>query len=307
MNYYGDTDMTQVMGIGYLGEVRQAPDGQVYQWVQGVDGLGNPIGFWKKLRRLARRALPIVQSAASFIPHPAAQAVARGISLARRSGLVGYDGPGAYYGVAQDPTDVMGIGNLGEIRRGPDGQAYQWVQGIDGLGNPIGFWKKLRRFVRRAVPMVQRVASFIPHPAAQAVARGLTIATPYLRRAGLTGVGALYQTSDGSLVEGVGEDELTGFAEDELTGFGEDELTGYGEEELTGFAEDELTGFGEDELMGLAEDDLTGFGQEELQAINGYVRDGGMSGIDAYVPQEPPQTRWSVPPAQPPEIWKPLW
>ena len=46
-----------MMGVGYLGEVRQGPDGNLYQWMQGVDGLGNAIGFWGKLRRLARKAL----------------------------------------------------------------------------------------------------------------------------------------------------------------------------------------------------------------------------------------------------------
>ena len=47
---YGPQDMTNMMGIGsYVGEVRRGPNGQVYQWVEGVDGLGNPIGFFKKL------------------------------------------------------------------------------------------------------------------------------------------------------------------------------------------------------------------------------------------------------------------
>jgi len=46
---YGPADMTQVLGIGsYVGELREAPDGNLYEWVAGVDGLGNPIGFWKK-------------------------------------------------------------------------------------------------------------------------------------------------------------------------------------------------------------------------------------------------------------------
>ena len=49
--------MTQMMGIGYLGEVRQGPDGNLYQYVQGVDGLGNPIGgFWSRLRETEGRS-----------------------------------------------------------------------------------------------------------------------------------------------------------------------------------------------------------------------------------------------------------
>ena len=65
--------VTQMMGIGYLGEVRQGPDGALYQYVQGVDGLGNPIGgFWSRLKRRVKsvvgRALPIAQQVAPFIP-----------------------------------------------------------------------------------------------------------------------------------------------------------------------------------------------------------------------------------------------
>jgi hypothetical protein len=46
----------------------------------------------------------------------------------------------------------MGIGNyVGELRRGPDGNLYEWVAGVDGLGNPIGFWKKAFKFVKGAV------------------------------------------------------------------------------------------------------------------------------------------------------------
>ena len=54
---YGPQDMTNMMGIGsYVGEVRRGPDGQVYQWVEGVDGLGNPIGFWKAVRAVGKFA-----------------------------------------------------------------------------------------------------------------------------------------------------------------------------------------------------------------------------------------------------------
>ena len=52
MRYLGEDEATQMMGIGYLGEVRQGPDGNLYQYVQGVDGLGNPIGgFWRRFKR----------------------------------------------------------------------------------------------------------------------------------------------------------------------------------------------------------------------------------------------------------------
>ncbi len=53
MQYLSEDQATQMMGIGYLGEVRQGPDGNLYQYVQGVDGLGNPIGgIWSRVKRL---------------------------------------------------------------------------------------------------------------------------------------------------------------------------------------------------------------------------------------------------------------
>jgi hypothetical protein len=128
------------------------------------------------------------------------------------------------------------------------------------------------------------------------------VATPLLRQAGVTGyngLGALYEAPDGTVyqVQGLAEDEvMRGLAEEEdLRGLAQDE-------ELRGLSEEEeLRGFGEDEeLRGFAEDEeLRGLGQ-------GYVRQ-DLSGLDAYVPQRPPSTRWFVPPAQPPEMWKPLW
>ena len=70
MRYLGEDEATRMMGIGYLGEVRQGPDGNHYQYVQGVDGLGNPVGGFWVLKRLARRrrALPFVQQFAPLFP-----------------------------------------------------------------------------------------------------------------------------------------------------------------------------------------------------------------------------------------------
>lgn len=360
MTYLGENDMTQVMGIGYYGEVRQGPDGNLYQYVQGVDGLGNPIGSWWKrfgrplLSRAAVLARQYAQQQAKKYLQQYAPSIPGGASAApflKQAGITGYESLGALYqapdgalyqqqiqGLAEDEelrglgedevTQMMGVGYLGEVRQGPDGNLYQWMQGVDGLGNPMGRWgKKWRRRLRQAraglrtaLPLVQQVASAIPHPYAQAVSKGLTVATPILQQTGVTGyigLGALYEAPDGTLyqVQGLAEDEeLRGFAEDEeLRGFAEDEeLRGFDEdEELRGFGEDEeLRGFAEDEeLRGFAEDEeLRGFAEdEELRGIGGYVRQDGVSGLEAFVPQEPPSTRWFAPPNQPPEIWKPLW
>jgi hypothetical protein len=207
-----------------------------------------------------------------------------------------------YFG-EDELTQELGIGYLGEIRRGLDGGLYQWVQGVDGLGNPVGFWKKLRkglrRVARKALPLVQRFAPLVPGGAA--VAAGLRVASPYLRKAGVAGaggLGALYQAPDGTLyqVQGLAQDE-------ELSALAEDE-------ELQSFAENEDMGYlSEDEMEGLAEDEeLEGYGEDEdLGDLYGYVTDEGVSGVEAYVPDMPAQTRMFERPAQTPDIWRSLW
>jgi hypothetical protein len=326
MRYLGEADENELMGIGYSGELRLGADGHLYQWTEERDGLGNVFGSWRRLRRVGRRvqrgvrrALPVVERVASAIPLPQAQAVAAGIRRARpvlrRAGLAANNGLGALYqapngavyqvsGLDQDEEllgpgqdelmEVAGIGSLGEVRLGADGYLYQWTEENDGLGNVVGSWRRLRRAgrriqrgVRRALPVVERVASAIPLPQTQAVAAGIRKARPLLRRAGLaadSGLGALYQAPDGTLyqVEDLGElaqgEELYDLAEDE---------------ELEGMGQDE-------ELYGLAED-------EEFEDLEGYIREDGVDGLEAYVPEEPPTTRKFVRPAQSPEIWRPLW
>ena len=280
----GADELTQVMGVGALGEVRQGPDGNLYQWVQGVDGLGNPVGFWRALRRFARRKLrpfvrrylPVVQRIAPFIP-VVGSSVAAGVQAAtpwlQRAGLTGYNGFAAN-------EELNGFGALYQA---PDGSLYQ-MSGANGFN----------------------------------------------ANEELNGLGALYQAPDGSLYQmsgydGFADDELRGFAEDELRGLeADDDLRGFAEDELRGLeaddelrgleADDELKGFAEDELRGLAADEpLNGMGAEELEgfgvdptsAVDGYMLDPRMNGLEAYVPDQPAGTRPFT--AQTPETWKAIW
>jgi hypothetical protein len=346
MRHLGEDDATRMMGVGYLGEVRQGPDGALYQYVQGVDGLGNPIGgFWSRLRSRVKsvvgRALPFAQRVASFIPGPYGTAAATALKTAtpilKQAGVAGYDGLGALYeapdgslyqvqglaeddelrGIGDEMTQMMGIGYLGELRQGPDGAVYQYVQGVDGLGNLTGWWSKLRKvasgvakyhpvaaalraakpLVSMALPIAQQVASVIPGGT-----EALTAPTPILKEAGVAGyggLGALYQSADGTVYQMQGlsdDDELRGLDEDEeLRGFhDDDELRGLDEEEqIQGFAEDE---------------ELRGFDQDrDMEGLDGYVRQDGMSGIERYEHEQPPQTRWHVASSEQPKIWKRAW
>jgi hypothetical protein len=124
---------------------------------------------------------------------------------------------------------MMGIGNsVGAMRRGPDGQLYQWVEGVDGLGNPIGF---LKRLVSKALPLAKMIPGagqiigavkpfcqtlpqmqpFIQQaPGIQPVYTLGTKICKVLGKVGIAGAeGAIMEAPDGQLyevVEGIGED-----------------------------------------------------------------------------------------------------
>ncbi|NEP86161.1 MAG: hypothetical protein F6K18_04635 [Okeania sp. SIO2C2] len=365
---YPDEDMNQMMGIGqYLGEIRQAPDGNLYQWVEGIDGLGRRGGFWKRAKRRAKK---LVKKVARMTPAgqalrllPVAKRIAR-----RRARMAGYEGIGGLYeapdgsiyqmqgmgdyedidGIAaseelyglseDDLTEIMGIGTLGEIQQGPDGNLYQWtedLEGIDGLGRRRrrrrgGRWKRFKRrfkrglkkvrggvkkVLRKALPVASTVATFLPLPGARAAAAGIRAATPLLRRAGFAGLGELYESPDGTLyqMQGIADyEEIDGLAqEDELEGLGQEyEMEGFADDhdDIDGFVEedDELEGFADDydDIDGLAEED-----EEELEGLGqGYVQhQDNIYGVEGYVPHRPPATRWFKEPSQVPKIWEAPW
>ena len=315
---HGQDDTTQGLGCG---RDCAGAAGPRYQWVQGVDGLGNTVGYWRPTQPQTPGA-PYARNAAPF---------------------------------------------FGEIAEAADGNLYQWVQGVDGLGSPFGFWKRLKRLAKRAMPLVQKIAPFVPGGAA-----ALTMATPFLKQAGVAGLGelgALYAAPDGSLyqvqavaatdgIDGFADNDLSGLADDELNGLEDDELRGLSDDELRGLeADDELSGFGEgadldgfaasDELNGIgtepdlsgfaamepldgmdadelngfsAADDLDGFADDELNGVadvelrgigedegmSGYVRDGHMNGLEGYRPDGPPSTP-AFSPARNAPMWAPLW
>lgn len=369
MRYLGQDEVTQVMGIGGLGEVRRDPDGNLYRWVQGVDGLGNPVGYWRRrgrrcrcVKRAAPRTLPAVQPVSPPVPQAAVAGFGGLGALCQAPDGTVYQISGL--GEEEDARSLgqdelmqfMGIGAWGEVRQGPDGNLYQWVQGMDGLGNPIGFWKKLKKiagtvakplvgvakkalqFVKKpyciplqAIPgpvkgiakqvcnVIGRLSPLAMVPVVGTYYQGINKLCNVAKECGIAGLeGSLMQAPDGRVyqVQGLAEEEeLRGVAEaEELLGFGEDEeLQGFAEnEDLTGIAEDEeLRGFAQDEeLQGVAEDqELRGFAEdEELQGLDqGYVRENGVSGLEAFVPDQPAGTRWFVPPAVPPKIWEPPW
>jgi OmpA family len=64
-----EVDVSNSLGLGaYDGELRHGPDGQLYKWVQTVDGLGNLTGFWKSISNVAKAvAKPVLTAAAPVV------------------------------------------------------------------------------------------------------------------------------------------------------------------------------------------------------------------------------------------------
>jgi hypothetical protein len=177
---YGPQNMTDMMGIGsYVGEVRRGPDGQVYQWVEGVDGLGNPIGFWKGLKSLVSKALPL----ARMIPGvgPIIGAVKPFCQTLPQMQPFIQQAPGIQpiYTLGTKICKVLGkvglAGAEGAIMEAPDGQLYEVVEGIgeDGavrrsvrrvwLSIPATIRpRRMRRGVRPVVPAASTVPAMQP-------------------------------------------------------------------------------------------------------------------------------------------------
>lgn len=166
---YATADLTQIMGLGgYVGEIRQGPDGQLYEWVEGVDGLGNLFGFWKKFKQIAsgvlKNAMPLVKMIPGVGPAiTLAQGAIRAASpLLKQIMPIAKAIPGLAPALetgmkfAQD----AGILGLGEIAQGPDGQLYEVVEGIGAQGEP-------RRFLRRvwlSIPATIRPRRVLQQP-----------------------------------------------------------------------------------------------------------------------------------------------
>lgn len=330
MQYTNGYDMSG--SGGYLGEVRQADDGQFYQLSEVVDGLGN-MGFaWlpliKSLLPVAKTLLPQI---ANLIPN---------------LGEVVYDQP-----------------QLGEVRQGDDGQLYQYT--VDGFGN-VGFaplaallpaaasaLPAILPAVASALPAVATVVGNLfrgPAPAQAPVAMpapavipapaiapspavpvdvnqlALRIAQNLTRRRRRR-----YGLGEDPYLSGLGEEaELFGLEDDlALYGYGEDpELYGYGEVEYPpyGMGEDELSlgddefGEGDDDLNGFGEDlpdELRGFGEgedelgysdfEPMNGVDGYLRQEPGGKLNGYVTGHPSASPRFVAKEPPNDMWKPLW
>jgi hypothetical protein len=146
-----------MMGIGnYMGELRRGPDGELYQWNEEVDGLGNIHGWWSKIKKGVSR---VASSVAKHIP--GARRIRR---LAKRfCGTLPKLQPilsrvpmvSPYYRIGT--TVCKGLkkvglaGEDGEIMEAPDGQHYEVIQGIGEIGEPVTMTRPVKVVFRAQV------------------------------------------------------------------------------------------------------------------------------------------------------------
>ena len=326
MNYLGEDELSQTMGASTLGEVRQGPDGSLYQWVQGVDGLGNPFGIWKKLRKIGRAVTkPVVD-----IAQRAVQFVKRPYCLPLQTI------PGPVKGITKKVCRV--VGQLRPLANVPVvGSYYQGINRFCNVAKECGIAGLEDSLMQAPDGTIYQVP-------------GLSDEAELSMGAGSMGLGGLFQAPDGTLYQlsNVGDEELQGFeaddelgvlAEEDLQGlYADDDLGDLTDEELRGLeADDELQGFdaddefgdladeedlrgfaAEEDLSEFAEDELGYFAEEDLQGcrcneqnlsedLDGYIQDTRLQGMDAYLPAGPAAAQVSRKFKQTPEPWKSLW
>ena len=55
---------------------------------------------------------------------------------------------------------VMGS-YAGEMRQGPDGRLYRWIERLDGLGNPTGLWTPLEKGTKAWQRLVEKIRALL--------------------------------------------------------------------------------------------------------------------------------------------------
>ena len=202
---YGPTDMTEIMGLGsYVGEIRQGPDGNLYEWVQGVDGLGNPIGFWKKAFKAVKGVATKVVKAglARLIPGPlkwVARRVCRNVDQLGPA-VTAVPAAAPYYAGARGMCKVLRGAGIAGVDYG-----LMEVPGPVVAQIPPGA-RTAARTVCGVINRLGPVAKYIPVVGSYYKrAQGLCTA---LRSAGISGAsGPIMEAPDGQLyevVEGLG-------------------------------------------------------------------------------------------------------
>lgn len=336
MRYLGEDE-----GVHGIGELYEDLDGSLYEWVEGYEQVEG-VDEWGEAAGCAAcvgDASPELGALYATPDGAVYQMQGLGAEDAEEAPEAAESAPAQPPPSAGDaPARAMGPGRPGQIRVGPGGHRFRWVHGRNAQGKPIGFWRRIRPmarpgampmqrggapnrrpgaaggrgrgrgrgkggFIRKLMPIAKLATRLIPVPGAGAVARaGLNIASKLLKPRGVSGydgLGALYAAPDGTVYQmhGVEDDGVDGFAADErVDGFAEI-ADGAELADVDGFAaEQELALASVEPPASFSEPPIIqSIGEQDVNGVEGYVR------------QEPPRTRWFKEPSESPALWKPHW
>src|SRR5262245_60706980 len=210
---FASTDMTQVMGIGsYVGEIREGPDGHLYEWVEGVDGLGNLFGFWSKVKGvakgLAKGAIRVVGNI--LIPPPLRSVAKRVCNFLPQIGPVVSQIPDAKgpYAMANRFCGVLRRVGIAGPEDGMMEVPEQVMAQLPDLSRTVPApVRSIAKTVCGVVNRLSPIARFIPP--VRPYASGATTLCSILKQTGIAGAeGEIMEAPDGQLyevVEGIGE------------------------------------------------------------------------------------------------------
>ena len=206
---YGPTDMTQIMGLGsYVGELRRGPDGNLYEWVTGVDGLGNPIGFWKRAFRFVKSAAQGVARAAlsRLIPGPIKRVARRVCGTVDQLEPVVTAVPIAapYYAGARGLCKVLRGAGIAGVDYGVMEVPEPVSAAVAAMPGPV------RTAAKTVCGVINRLGPVLRYiPVASSYYKKASGLCRVLRNAGIAGAdGSIMEAPDGQLyevVEGIGE------------------------------------------------------------------------------------------------------
>lgn len=170
MNYAPD-EITEMMGIGsYVGEIREGPDGGIYQWNEEEDGLGNIHGWWsslkKKVKKYAGKALRNIPGVGPV--RSMAKRLCRTLPKLRPI-LSRVPVVAPYYRIGMKVCGALkkvGLaGEDGEIMQAQNGQHYEVIQGIGEYGEAVAMARPVNIIIRgqmtrtKSRPQAQRSRS----------------------------------------------------------------------------------------------------------------------------------------------------
>lgn len=216
---FATTDVTQMMGIGnYVGEMRPGPDGNLYEWVEGVDGLGNAIGAWKfkgllkkatgfarqAVQQVAKRAMPLLTA---LIPPPIKQVAKQTCNFLPKVGPVIQTIPEAQ-GPFRMANKFCGVLRGAGIAGVADGFMEVPATALPNLSKTVP--APIRGAARTVCNVVDKLSPIVRFvPPVKPYAMGATALCRVLRGTGIAGVeDAVLAGPDGQLyevVEGIGE------------------------------------------------------------------------------------------------------